>query len=213
MEEILASIRRIIADDEAKPAKQPEPAPPPAPAAPIAAVAEKPAPRPAPPPPRPVAPVAPVAEVKPPAPPPPAPPPPADVFDLTEAMAATPSAPAPSSFRTIAGESDVVFADRAPDTAPPAPPPPEPVARVVEEARKQFVSMPDRNLLSATTASAVDNAFNSLANTVLGNNARTLEDLVKEMLRPMLKSWLDDNLPGLVDRIVRAEIERVSRGR
>ena len=52
-----------------------------------------------------------------------------------------------------------------------------------------------------------------LANTVLSNNARTLEDLVKEMLRPMLKSWLDDNLPGLVERIVKAEIERVSRGR
>jgi len=44
---------------------------------------------------------------------------------------------------------------------------------------------------------------------VLSNNARTLEDLVKEMLRPMLKSWLDDNLPGLVERIVKAEIERV----
>lgn len=73
--------------------------------------------------------------------------------------------------------------------------------------------MPDRALLSSNTANAVDNAFNSLAHTVLGNNARTLEDLVKEMLRPMLKSWLDDNLPGLVDRIVRAEIERVSRGR
>ena len=55
--------------------------------------------------------------------------------------------------------------------------------------------------------------FNTLANTVLSNNARTLEDLVKEMLRPMLKSWLDDNLPGLVERIVKAEIERVSRGR
>ena len=52
----------------------------------------------------------------------------------------------------------------------------------------------------------------TLANTVLSNNARTLEDLVKEMLRPMLKSWLDDNLPGLVERIVKAEIERVSRG-
>ena len=49
--------------------------------------------------------------------------------------------------------------------------------------------------------------------TVLGNNARTLEDLVKEMLRPMLKAWLDDNLPSMVERIVRAEIERVSRGR
>ncbi len=61
--------------------------------------------------------------------------------------------------------------------------------------------------------SAVESAFNTLANTVLSNNARTLEDLVKEMLRPMLKSWLDDNLPGLVERIVKAEIERVSRGR
>ena len=34
-----------------------------------------------------------------------------------------------------------------------------------------------------------------------------------EMLRPMLKSWLDDNLPAMVERLVRAEIERVSRGR
>jgi uncharacterized protein len=48
---------------------------------------------------------------------------------------------------------------------------------------------------------------------VLSQNARTLEDLVREMLRPMLKSWLDDNLPGMVERMVRAEIERVSRGR
>ena len=44
-------------------------------------------------------------------------------------------------------------------------------------------------------------------------NGRTIEDLVKDMLRPMLKNWLDDNLPGLVERLVRAEIERVSRGR
>jgi cell pole-organizing protein PopZ len=167
MEEILASIRRIIADDEAKPAKAPDPVAATAPT-PVAAVVEKPAPRPAP-------------------------------------------AAAPSSFRTIDGQSDDVFSDPPPESAPSTPP--EPTVRVVEEARKQFVSMPDRALLSATTANAVDNAFNSLAHTVLGNNARTLEDLVKEMLRPMLKSWLDDNLPGLVDRIVRAEIERVSRGR
>jgi cell pole-organizing protein PopZ len=59
----------------------------------------------------------------------------------------------------------------------------------------------------------VNNAFNMLAHTVLSNNARTLEDLVKEMLKPMLKSWLDDNLPTLVERLVRAEIERVTRGR
>jgi cell pole-organizing protein PopZ len=72
---------------------------------------------------------------------------------------------------------------------------------------------PAQQILSRSTVSAVESAFNSLANTVLSNNARTLEDLVKEMLRPMLKSWLDDNLPGLVERIVKAEIERVSRGR
>ena len=70
-----------------------------------------------------------------------------------------------------------------------------------------------QQMLSRATVSAVESAFNSLASTVLSNNARTLEDLVKEMLRPMLKSWLDDNLPGLVERIVKAEIERVSRGR
>jgi cell pole-organizing protein PopZ len=68
-------------------------------------------------------------------------------------------------------------------------------------------------LLSEETTAAVDSAFNALAQTVLVQNARTLEDLVREMLRPLLKSWLDDNLPSLVERLVRAEIERVSRGR
>jgi cell pole-organizing protein PopZ len=77
------------------------------------------------------------------------------------------------------------------------------------------VQRPDlqRPLLSSATSTAVNSAFNALAQTVLVQNARTLEDLVKEMLRPLLKTWLDDNLPGLVERLVRTEIERVSRGR
>jgi cell pole-organizing protein PopZ len=70
-----------------------------------------------------------------------------------------------------------------------------------------------RELISSATSAAVDSAFNALAQTVLVHNARTREDLVREMLRPMLKVWLDDNLPGMVERLVRAEIERVSRGR
>jgi cell pole-organizing protein PopZ len=49
----------------------------------------------------------------------------------------------------------------------------------------------------------------ALAQTVLLENARTLQDLVREMLRPMLKSWLDDNLPTVVERLVLAEIERI----
>jgi uncharacterized protein len=68
-------------------------------------------------------------------------------------------------------------------------------------------------LMSARTTAAVDMAFNSLAHTVLLQNSRTLDDLVREMLKPMLKAWLDDNLPNMVERLVRAEIERVSRGR
>ena len=71
----------------------------------------------------------------------------------------------------------------------------------------------EQGLVSPATSAAVDSAFNTLAQTVLVQNGRTLEDLVREMLRPMLKTWLDDNLPSLVERLVRAEIERVSRGR
>jgi cell pole-organizing protein PopZ len=71
----------------------------------------------------------------------------------------------------------------------------------------------EQGLISAATSAVVDSAFSTLAQTVLVQNGRTLEDLVREMLRPMLKTWLDDNLPSLVERLVRAEIERVSRGR
>lgn len=129
--------------------------------------------------------------------PPPPEPPAEDILDLTESM----TAPAAPGFQTIDGQPDVVFTD--------APPAPEP--RVVDDQRR--APPPPPPLMSHNTAAAVDSAFNSLAQTVLVTNARTLEDLVREMLRPMLKAWLDDNLPGMVERIVRAEIERVSRGR
>ena len=81
------------------------------------------------------------------------------------------------------------------------------------EAATAVRSEAENVLLSRETSAAVNSAFNALAQTVLVQNARTLEDLVREMLRPMLKSWLDDNLPGMVERLVRAEIERVARGR
>jgi cell pole-organizing protein PopZ len=66
--------------------------------------------------------------------------------------------------------------------------------------------------MSPSTTAAVSAAFHSLATTVMTENSRTIEDLVREMMRPMLKHWLEENLPGLVERMVRAEIERVSRG-
>jgi cell pole-organizing protein PopZ len=248
MEEILASIRRIIADDEAKPPAE-KPSSPAASAAPAkpekppaAALAAKPSVMSDIPPsaiPAAVTAAAKVAAPPRPAPPPAAPPPPpaaasnsqddidallngldeatspeeirpaqpdGEVLELTDDMA-VPAAPQPS-FRKVEPQDDLEFTEtaaaRAIQRQPMFQPPP-----VFEGP----ATPPAAAILSRSTVSAVESAFNTLAHTVLSNNARTLEDLVKEMLRPMLKSWLDDNLPGLVERIVKAEIERVSRGR
>ncbi len=211
MEEILASIRRIIADDDGKGAAAAKPA------APVLA----------PPPPAPPAMETPVPKFEPVL----AEPEPeeAEILDLTEAM----DAPA-EGCRTLEPAQDLVFDEPASEPLPAAeapqpeetfeePLPPEPAIAfrepvpisTVDVARRQFerATGEDRSLLSSTTTAAVDSAFNSLAQTVLVQNSRTLDDLVREMLRPMLKAWLDDNLPNMVERLVRAEIERVSRGR
>jgi hypothetical protein len=215
MEEILASIRRIIADDDAN-KTAPRPAEPP-PQAVAPAPAARPAPPPhAPPPPPRVAPPEPsideavaadpepMAEVEDQA---------SDILDLTEQMEAPMPAPAPKAaaqFRTIDGSFDVSY-----DEEKPAPPMPESPRRAFasDDSPPPRIEERSNQLLSGVTSAAVDSAFNTLAQTVLVQNARTLEDLVREMLRPMLKAWLDDNLPGMVERLVRAEIERVSRGR
>ena len=134
-----------------------------------------------------------------------------DVLDLTEQMA-EPAQDETPSFQTIDGQSDAQPEPRTVEEPRVAEEP-----HVAEEPRRQQAApqpaMIDRSLMSSHTSAAVDSAFNALAQTVLIQNARTLEDLVREMLRPLLKSWLDDNLPGMVERIVKAEIERVARGR
>ena len=70
---------------------------------------------------------------------------------------------------------------------------------------------PEAGLLSRETNAAVGSAFSTLAHAVRKQNSQTLEDLVRETLYPRLTSWLDDNLPGLVERMVRTEIERIAR--
>ncbi len=130
------------------------------------------------------------------------------------------------------GEADLAFVDPEPEAeemdmaalmaaearaaaAAPAPEPePEPVVvEPVRRVRPQAVERDDEQLLSEATGATVNAAFGQLSHTILSANAKTLDDLVKEMLRPMLRHWLDENLPAIVERLVRAEIERVSRGR
>jgi len=74
----------------------------------------------------------------------------------------------------------------------------------------QVPEMHRPSLEQSRRLNAVHSAWDALAQTVLIENVRTLQDLVQEMLRPMLKSWLDDNLPTLVERLVRSEIERLA---
>jgi uncharacterized protein len=59
---------------------------------------------------------------------------------------------------------------------------------------------------------AVAAAFNSLFAAFAARSAEVANEMIQELLRPMLKAWLDENLPGVVEPLVRAEIERVARG-
>lgn len=227
MEEILASIRRIIADEETAPkasARVPEPEPEPAESETISeedldklfasADTEEP------------------EEDE-------------DVLDLTEELAEPAEPASPPLVEGLVDATDVAFADEIepepepepesdmePEPEPDFEPEPEPVRAAPRPRAEPAFAPPPRApeprpepvaseaaepeakpLLSDATGGFVASAFNDLALTVLNRNARTLEDLVQEMLRPMLKAWLDQNLPGMVERLVRAEIERVTRGR
>ncbi len=77
---------------------------------------------------------------------------------------------------------------------------------------QQPVSVGVEALLSPLTRASVTSAFDALTVSMSVQNSSMVEDAVREMLRPMLKDWLDNNLPTIVERLVRTEIERVARG-
>lgn len=175
MEEILASIRRIIADDGGDASRD------------RGAAHDHPAP-------------------------------PSDTDDDVLDLAEIPEAHLDTHAHPQAEPVDIMFQDSPSvgtshpvpaEAAPPEPPARAPMTSAVQEPAGL---PPDDPLVSSRTTASVGHAFNILSHTILSQNARTLEDLVKDMLKPMLKVWLDDNLPPLVERLVRAEIERVARG-
>jgi cell pole-organizing protein PopZ len=154
MEEILASIRRIIAEDgdTAKPPINIEPDPMPAPED--------------------------------------------DVLELTEVVADEPPA----------------FVEPEPEPEPYRPPP--------RPRQQEAPVAEDDRIVSANPAAASSAAFAEMTSRLrerrngevfLGNGAITLEEIVRELLKPMLREWLDDNLPSLVERLVHEEIKRIAR--
>ncbi|KQT88497.1 DUF2497 domain-containing protein [Aurantimonas sp. Leaf443] len=70
----------------------------------------------------------------------------------------------------------------------------------------------DKPLLSFEIGEQIAASFEDLARVVREEHLSKMDDTVRQMLRPMLQEWLDDNLPGIVERLVREEIERVARG-
>ena len=196
MEDILASIRRILNEDE------------PTAGAPAAAAA---AAMPGTLPPR----QAPIV--------------PAPVQAAGSAQALPGSTPLTSSPAPYRVEEPAEEAPPTPGPAPAADPGPEPLAlteamMVVPEAPPgppPVAPSPDAvpangSLLAPSTAAAAAAALSELARavaveqkSVISRNGPSIEDVVREEIRPLVKNWLDAHLPGMVERMVRAEIERV----
>ncbi|HSV29379.1 MAG TPA: DUF2497 domain-containing protein, partial [Candidatus Omnitrophota bacterium] len=94
-----------------------------------------------------------------------------------------------------------------PEPPPPPPPPPRRKVTVVEE---------DDDLVSRPVADRSTSLLTDLAREIvrqraigIGNGGVTLEDMVRELLKPILKEWLDENLPYMIERIVKKEIEKM----
>ncbi len=98
---------------------------------------------------------------------------------------------------------------------------PAPVEEIESEPVAQeppAVSEPgagEDHLVSESPALVASSSFQELASVArlpLGEHDKTLEQITKELLRPLLRAWLDQNLPPLVERLVKSEIERLSGG-
>ena len=130
------------------------------------------------------------------------------------------AAPETAPVAEIAPEPAPVEAAPAPvaveaaDAPPPRPEPRRiPAPQPVVQLSPQAVETPDQPLLSPSTGARIGASFEALAESLMMRDPEMIERVAREMLRPMLKSWLDDNLPIVVERLVRAEIERIARGR
>ncbi|WP_027684927.1 PopZ family protein [Rhizobium leguminosarum] len=93
-----------------------------------------------------------------------------------------------------------------------APPAIEPAQSSAERFLPSVMDEVQPTLLSEDAGLQISRSFEELAAAIDGAERRSLDEIAEDMLRPMLREWLDDNLPTLVERLVREEIERVARG-
>ena len=122
----------------------------------------------------------------------------------------------------IEEEEDVLELTQPADEEPaPIPLPPLPESEPARAAPSR-PSYEDDDLMSAGPSNAASNAFAGLANYrrggpslsgpgPIGNSDATLEQIVYAVVRPLIREWLDDNLPQMVEKMVKREIEKVVR--
>jgi cell pole-organizing protein PopZ len=179
MEEILASIRRIISEDDAPAA----PAPAPAPVHEEPAAAFEPAPEPEP-----------AHE---------------DVLELTQRVD-----PPAETVGDLDVYADEPAAEPEPEPVAAAPEPPPPAPKPAPAPAPVAAYEPEEHLVSEPSATLAASAFGSLSAAIAMPAAGvTLEDVTRELLRPLLKAWLDEHLPRIVEAKVAEEVERISRTR
>lgn len=168
MEEILASIRRIISEEEQEPSIGGAPAEPEA-AAEAAADDDD------------------------------------DVLELTNVVAEeTPPPPPRLRPALVQPRDDIAF-----DSETPPPPPAAHAAEAEDEPASE-------GLVAEAVVDRAAHAFEALHRGIAISETPaggSLEGLVRAMMKPLLKDWLDANLPGIVERVVREEVERVANRR
>ena len=134
--------------------------------------------------------------------------------DAAEAPAAVEAvAPAP-----VAEAAPVAAPEPEPAIAAGAEPAPETDVLILDSAMMVSTAAAETegNLASTETVAAASNSVGALKKalserhaTVYKTASISLEDIVREEVRPVMKEWLDSHLPAIVERLVRAEIERV----
>jgi len=145
-----------------------------------------------------------------------------DILDLAEVATTSPRAapPAPEQSHSLASLEHALGVPKPAEPAPVMPAPAAPM-RLVQPAPVapppaplQSVAQLEDRILSQETGAVVSQAIQSLARQTAAPvvPGRSMEEVVLEALRPVLRNWLDDHLPGIVERLVKAEIERVTRG-
>lgn len=126
-----------------------------------------------------------------------------DILSSIRRVIARDEAPGSREQRPVAESEDVLDLDEAESDDAPAPAPAIPTEEELVSAASADAARQSLEALTAAVAPAA-------APVPVATGGRTMEDVVLEALRPMLKDWLDTNLPGMVEAMVAKEISRIT---